>query len=583
MVWRANFDQARGFGVARKRRIADTAKTARAIPTGEGGATMTGFWLRTALVGASAMALQACDLPHSQYAPYEGYQTPTARPMAQPQYPVTADQPAPPAPMHSDDPHDPVAKPSGDVTSQPLPPPGPSSANPSMFIDASYDGSQPAFLTDVAYRHRRGHAMHVNSSGRLERSEAEHAVTVRKGDTIDSFARQYGTTKEAILKANHIRHPHDLKLGMTLQIPSDKAETADESDTQPSPEKHLTRREARAAAREAQAAEREGHGSSEARAERVSKPYQAGHGDTLYSLGRRFHVSPRELADLNGLSPNAHLHVGQTIKLPSQQEEQAQAEPAPSRRIAERTRERPHTRYEAALAPNDTAIGDTTAPSVAAGDTTPPVRATPPVRSTRMARNDLGPSASIGPAEPVPYDSLPGHLVGPAQGFVAPPTRPVTPPYVPPVSMPQAAPTPPDAQVVLAGRGRFVWPVRGALLSSFGPKPGGQRSDGLDISAPSGAPVHAAAAGDVVYAGDLVPGLGNLVLIKHEDGWITAYAHLSRTEVKIKDHVLQGAEIGLAGQTGGAAQPEVYFEIRYAPTPRDKAKPVDPTLLLTSQ
>ena len=189
MVWRANFDQARGFGVARKRRIADTAKTARAIPTGEGGATMTGFWLRTALVGASAMALQACDLPHSQYAPYEGYQTPTARPMAQPQYPVTADQPAPPAPMHSDDPHDPVAKPSGDVTSQPLPPPGPSSANPSMFIDASYDGSQPAFLTDVAYRHRRGHAMHVNSSGRLERSEAEHAVTVRKGDTITSRKR----------------------------------------------------------------------------------------------------------------------------------------------------------------------------------------------------------------------------------------------------------------------------------------------------------------------------------------------------------------------------------------------------------
>ena len=87
----------------------------------------------------------------------------------------------------------------------------------------------------------------------------------------------------------------------------------------------------------------------------------------------------------------------------------------------------------------------------------------------------------------------------------------------------------------------------------------------------------------MVYAGDLVPGLGNLVLIKHEDGWITAYAHLSRTEVKIKDHVAQGAEIGLAGQTGGAAQPEVYFEIRYAPTPRDKAKPVDPTLLLTSQ
>jgi murein DD-endopeptidase MepM/ murein hydrolase activator NlpD len=201
-----------------------------------------------------------------------------------------------------------------------------------------------------------------------------------------------------------------------------------------------------------------------------------------------------------------------------------------------------------------------------------------------LSRNDIGPA---GPAQPVPYNSLPGHLTAPPQrpteqAFI-PPQRPASPAYIPPVNLPQAAPTPPDAQIVLAGRGRFVWPVHGPLLSSFGPKPGGQRSDGLDISAPAGAAVHAAATGDVVYAGDLVPGLGNLVLIKHDDGWITAYAHLSRTEVKIKDHVMQGAEIGLAGQTGGAAQPEVYFEIRYAPTPRDKAKPVDPSLLLSSQ
>jgi murein DD-endopeptidase MepM/ murein hydrolase activator NlpD len=104
----------------------------------------------------------------------------------------------------------------------------------------------------------------------------------------------------------------------------------------------------------------------------------------------------------------------------------------------------------------------------------------------------------------------------------------------------------------------------------------------LDISAALGAPVHAAAAGDVVYAGAL-PDLGNLVLIKHEDGWIIAYAHLARTEVKIRDHVSQGDEVGLAGQSGSAAQPEVYFEIRYAPTPRDKARPVDPALLLSSQ
>jgi murein DD-endopeptidase MepM/ murein hydrolase activator NlpD len=556
MVSRANFEQRRWFGVARKRCIADTVSAARTIPTGEGGATMTTFWVRTALLGASAMALQACDLPHSQYAPYEGYQTPTSRPLAKPEYPATADQPAPP--MRSADPHDPVAQPSGEVTGQPLPPPGPSSANRSMFINVSYDAAEPAFLTEVAYRHKHGRTVHVSSGGRLERSADAHSIKIRKGDTIDALADRYGTTKQAILKANGIRRPHELKVGSILKIPSDAAEVSASAGSRSSSEPPSSS-QSRSAARAS------------------SKPYEVQHGDTLYSLGRRFHVSPKTLAELNGLSGNAHLHLGQTVKLPGQDEE-AQVPAPPSRRVAQaRSRERAHGTIEAPPASNDSvaAAGQS---SMAAGDTSPPRR------PSRMARNDLGPAASMAPAAPVPYDSLPGHLIGPAaSGMTAPPQRPAAPAYIPPVNLPQAAPPPPDAQVVLAGRGRFVWPVHGPLLSNFGPKPGGQRSDGLDISAPTGAAVHAAATGDVVYAGDLVPGLGNLVLIKHDDGWITAYAHLSRTEVKIKDHVMQGAEIGLAGQTGGAAQPEVYFEIRYAPTPRDKAKPVDPALLLSSQ
>ncbi len=521
---------------------------------------MTAFWTRTALLGASAMMLQACELPHSQYAPYEGYQTPPSRPMAQPQYPVTADQPQP---MRSADPHDPVAKPSGDVTTQPLPPPGPGSSNRSMFIDATYDGTAPALLTDVAYHHRHGHEVHVSERGRLESSEAPKSVKVRKGDTIDALAAKYGTTKEAILEANRIRHPHDLAVGSTLKIPSDNTESAKASGP----------------------VSQSGSASRSVRAS--SQPYVTHNGDTLYSLGRRYHVSPKLLADLNGLSPNSHLHIGQHIRLPGQETAaEAQAE-APARRVAAaRTHERAHGTFAAPLASNDSAMAGAESP--------PGGTLMPPVRPTRMARNDIALS-NMGPAEPVPYTSLPGHLATPPQRptgpAYAPPVRvasptyipPAGPAYIPPVNLPQAAPAPPDAQVVLAGRGRFVWPVHGPVLSSFGPKAGGQRSDGLDISAPTGAAVHAAASGDVVYAGDLVPGLGNLVLIKHDDGWITAYAHLSRTEVKIKDHVMQGAEIGLAGQSGGAAQPEVYFEIRYAPTPRDKAKPVDPSLLLSSQ
>ncbi|HWW25243.1 MAG TPA: M23 family metallopeptidase, partial [Caulobacter sp.] len=97
---------------------------------------------------------------------------------------------------------------------------------------------------------------------------------------------------------------------------------------------------------------------------------------------------------------------------------------------------------------------------------------------------------------------------------------------------------------------------------------------------PAGTPVRAAAAGEVVYAGNQVPGFGNLVLVKHADGWVTAYAHLSSTEVKMRQQVAQGATLGAVGQTGGVTEPQLHFEVRYAPTPKDKARPVDPGLVL---
>jgi murein DD-endopeptidase MepM/ murein hydrolase activator NlpD len=130
------------------------------------------------------------------------------------------------------------------------------------------------------------------------------------------------------------------------------------------------------------------------------------------------------------------------------------------------------------------------------------------------------------------------------------------------------------------GRGVFAWPLRGDILSGFGAKGTSQRNDGIDIRARAGEPVRAAAAGDVVYAGDQVPGFGNLVLIKHADGWVTAYGHLDRVDVRMQERVQQGQQIGQAGSTGGVAEPQLHFEVRYAPTPQERARPVDPTLVL---
>jgi murein DD-endopeptidase MepM/ murein hydrolase activator NlpD len=155
--------------------------------------------------------------------------------------------------------------------------------------------------------------------------------------------------------------------------------------------------------------------------------------------------------------------------------------------------------------------------------------------------------------------------------------RPLT-PIVPPAGPP--APTLSDSDVMAAGRGRFVWPVRGEILAPFGVHDEGRRNDGVDVRAPMGSSVRAAAAGDVVYAGDQVPGFGNLVLVKHADGWVTAYAHLEKVTVKMRQTVAQNEEIGEVGQSGGAAEPELHFEVRYAASPAEKARPVDPLLVL---
>jgi murein DD-endopeptidase MepM/ murein hydrolase activator NlpD len=164
----------------------------------------------------------------------------------------------------------------------------------------------------------------------------------------------------------------------------------------------------------------------------------------------------------------------------------------------------------------------------------------------------------------------------------------VTPrPYTPPPAanrtaplLPQASPPPTDSQVAELGRGKFIWPIRGEVLSDYGPKAAGQKNDGLNIRANAGDSVRAMAAGDVVYAGDQVPGYGNLVLIQHPDGWVSAYAHLSRVGVKMQQKVSQGQEIGQAGSTGGVSEPQLHLEIRYRPPGEDRARPIDPKLVL---
>ncbi|TAJ98106.1 MAG: M23 family metallopeptidase [Reyranella sp.] len=123
---------------------------------------------------------------------------------------------------------------------------------------------------------------------------------------------------------------------------------------------------------------------------------------------------------------------------------------------------------------------------------------------------------------------------------------------------------------------RMIWPVHGKVVSGYGTS-GGQKNDGIDIAAAKGTPVKAADGGRVVYAGGEVARMGNLLLIEHPGGYITAYGNNESLAVKKGDVVKKGQTIAKVGNSGGTAEPQLHFEVRRG------GKTVDPTTVLGPQ
>ncbi|HET9596651.1 MAG TPA: M23 family metallopeptidase, partial [Anaeromyxobacteraceae bacterium] len=130
------------------------------------------------------------------------------------------------------------------------------------------------------------------------------------------------------------------------------------------------------------------------------------------------------------------------------------------------------------------------------------------------------------------------------------------------------APRPPPAgERAHAAPGRLSWPVQGVLYSRFGPRQG-QRHDGIDIAAPEGTPIGAAAAGAVVYAGSQ-SGYGSIVILRHDGGLLTLYAHASALLVRQGDRVAAGQPIARVGRSGRTSGPHLHFEVREGTRPRN--------------
>lgn len=263
-------------------------------------------------------------------------------------------------------------------------------------------------------------------------------------------------------------------------------------------------------------------------------------GDTVYGVAQRNGVSTRALIDWNDLQPPYLLVPGQSLKLPHSRAytvQRGDSVYAISRRFEiDMTT---LVRLNRIPAPYTIHVGQTLQLPANAG----------PGSGTQVARAD--PSTVSGESR---AETPPG-----------PSAKPAAPRQV--VSVPR-----PPAR---AGSG-FVWPVEGRVVSSFGSKTGGQHNDGLNIAAPRGTPVRAADNGVVAYAGKEIRGFGNLLLIKHDGGLITAYAHADALLVSRGDVVTRGQVIAKVGKTGGVENPQLHFEVRRG------TKAVDPKQFLPS-
>ncbi|HZB61800.1 MAG TPA: peptidoglycan DD-metalloendopeptidase family protein [Microvirga sp.] len=149
----------------------------------------------------------------------------------------------------------------------------------------------------------------------------------------------------------------------------------------------------------------------------------------------------------------------------------------------------------------------------------------------------------------------------------AQPVQPVAPA---PAPQPEAAKAPvAEPEQTASVSGDFRWPARGRVIAGFGANGG---NEGINIAVPEGTPVKAAEAGTVTYAGSEVKGYGNLVLIRHENGFVSAYAHNGSLSVKRGEQVKRGQVIATSGQTGNVTSPQLHFEIRKGATPVDPLK-----------
>jgi murein DD-endopeptidase MepM/ murein hydrolase activator NlpD len=340
-------------------------------------------------------------------------------------------------------------------------------------------------------------------------------IDVQPGDTLYGLSKRHHVSLAELMAANSMASPN-LKPGQKLVIP---ASTGAHKAAAPMM--------AAAAAPVAPAVPM-----SPPSPELLAKyngQYTVQPGDSLYKIARSNKVNFSELQNVNGITDPRKVKPGVVLKVPT----------------------------GGAVAAVEAAAPQAAAPIIA------------PV-APRMTQNTTTlPTVINGNKQVASLNDKATDAVADTPGTAAPTTAPIAKPAA--VKAEKVATAAPQAATQSGDSSKLRWPVSGRVIAGFGGRPDGTHNDGVNMSVPLGTEVHAAEGGVVAYAGSELKGYGNLVLLRHDNGWVTAYAHNDELMVKRGDKVTRGQVIGKAGKTGTVDQPQVHFELRQG------SKPVDPT------
>ena len=350
----------------------------------------------------------------------------------------------------------------------------------------------------------------VRAGGNWDRGSSA-TVVVAPGDTVGAIAHRFGVSAQALIQANNITNPAALVPGQRLVIPHYAASGAGAKLAHAAAPRMSASPPAATAPAQIATPMPSVAGSSAQTLLPAPPVYTVGSGDTLGRVAHKYRVSVREIAVANGIAPQTPLKIGMQLTIP--------------------------VKVVATLNPR---LGKPQPGAPVMAQTKPTV---------------------------APYTNMPA---APTAGKLAA--------SEPAANVRMASPVETSSEDVspngLNGAPAFRWPTRGRIINNFGAKVNGSSNDGIDLAVPEGTQVRAADDGVVAYAGNELKGYGNLVLVRHSNGFVTAYANASELLVRRNDQVHKGQVILKSGQSGNATAPQLHFEIR------KNSAPVDPMQFL---